>query len=154
MFKWVVLGILAVLVIFVGYRISQIDETNALVAVDIRAYPDGERAQRSMLVSLADGRMYPVNYLREGDLVFMAIDGRWWREFVGDGQAVEMLIQGERLTGHAIAVLDDPEYTADVFSRLRPTAPGWLPDWLNGKLVVISLTNSIDSSGAQVAPPV
>ena len=27
----------------------------------------------------------------------------------------------------------------DVFARLRPAAPEWLPDWLNGKLVVISL---------------
>lgn len=141
MLKWSVLGIVGLFVVFVGYRLYTRDAINAQVAEEIRAHPQGERAQRAMLVTLADGRMYPVNYLREGDLVFMGIDGRWWREFVGEGQPVEMLIQGERLTGHATAVLNDPEYIEDVFSRLRPTVPDWLPDWLNGKLVVISLSN-------------
>lgn len=36
-------------------------------------------------------------------------------------------------------VLDDPEYTRDLFSRLRPSAPKWLPDWLNAYLIVIDL---------------
>ena len=84
--------------------------------------------------------MYPVNYLREGNLVFMGIDGRWWREFLDEGAPVEMLIRGERLAWHARTILDDPGYKADVFGRLRPTVPEWLPDWLNGKLVVISLS--------------
>ena len=50
-----------------------------------------------------------------------------------------MLIQGQVYKGHAVVVLDDPEYTEDVFARLRPTAPEWLPTWLNGKLVVITV---------------
>jgi hypothetical protein len=92
-----------------------------------------------MLLTLQDGRMYPVNYLHEKNLVFMGIDGRWWREFLDEGQPVEMLIMGESFSGHAVTVLDDPAYTNDVFKRLRPTVPKWLPDWLNGKLVVITL---------------
>ena len=29
-----------------------------------------------------------------------------------------------------------------VFLKLRPTAPKWLPAWLNGKLVVITLAET------------
>jgi hypothetical protein len=50
-----------------------------------------------------------------------------------------MLIRGAQLAGHATVVLDDPARTHDVFARLRPNAPAWLPDWLNGKLVVVDV---------------
>jgi hypothetical protein len=36
-------------------------------------------------------------------------------------------------------VLDDPEYTRDVFERLRPDVPAWLPSWLDAYLVVIDI---------------
>ncbi len=137
--KKIILGVVLVLIALIGYRYSQIDAVNARVSQEIRDQPDGERALKSMIVTLQDGRVYPVNYLWEGDFVYMGIDGRWWREFTGDGQPVEMFVRGENYTGHAIAVLDDPERKADIFSRLRPTAPSWLPDFLNGKLVVIAL---------------
>lgn len=114
--------------------------TNAKVIDEIKTNPQGARAARTMIVTLADGRVYPVNYLREGDRVFMAIDGVWWRAFQEDGQRVEMLIQNQRLRGHGKAVLDDPQFVAQVFARLRPKVPGWLPAWLNGKLVVIELS--------------
>jgi hypothetical protein len=52
---------------------------------------------------------------------------------------VKLVIKGEKFTGSATVVLDDPEYTQEIFERLRPTAPEWLPDWLNGKLFVIEL---------------
>ena len=64
-----------------------------------------------------------------------------------DSAGVALIDRGHRelplaadYTGHARTVLDDPDYTADVFSRLRPTVPGWLPSWLNAKLVVVTLT--------------
>lgn len=136
--KWAGLGLLVLAIAFVGYRYSRIDDVNARVAAEIRANPDGERAAKTMLLTLSDGRMYPVNYLREDGLVFMGIDGRWWREFVGEGQPVTMFIKGEAFRGHAVTKLDDPAYKADIFSRLRPTVPKWLPDFLNGKLVVIT----------------
>ena len=47
------------------YRISTIDDRNAFVAEEIRKNPDSPRALRAMLIYLADGRMYPVNYLKE-----------------------------------------------------------------------------------------
>ncbi len=140
--KWAAIVIVSLIVLLVGYRAVTVDATNARVAEQIRADPGGERAAKTMLLTLADGRMYPVNYLIEDNLVFMGIDGRWWREFEGDGQPVTMFIKGEEFTGHAVTKLDDPAYTADIFSRLRPTVPEWLPDWLNGKLVVITLTSA------------
>ena len=52
-----------------------------------------------------------------------------------------MEIRNEKLTGNAVAILDDPDYTHTIFQRLRPNVPKWLPAWLNGKLVVISLSS-------------
>ena len=129
------LGI-AALVLWLPQRTEQ---TNARVMAEIKTNPQGDRAARTMIVTLADGRIYPVNYLREGDRVFMGIDGRWWRVFQGQGQSVDMLIKNQRLSGHGRVVLDNQEYVDQVFARLRPKAPSWLPAWLNGKLVVIEL---------------
>lgn len=137
--KWLGFGLLGLLVVAVAYRTLTVDATNERVAEEIRNNPTGERAARAMLIWLEDGTMYPVNYLHEGDQVFMGIDGRWWRAFRGEGAPVRMLIKGEHYQGHARVVLDDPDYTEAVFARLRPTVPEWLPDWLNGKLVVITL---------------
>jgi len=135
---WLALG-LVVLVGLLAWLPVRTQQVNAQVVEEIRANPQGERAARTMIIFLADGRVYPVNYLREDDLVFMGIDGRWWRAFQSSSEPVEMAIQGQRLSGHAQVVLDDPEYVVDVFARLRPKAPSWLPLWLNGKLVVITL---------------
>lgn len=112
---------------------------NVRVMAELRENPESARAARTMIVTLNDGRELPVNYLREGEVVFMGIDGRWWREFRGTGAPVTMEIQGETLRGHGRVVLDDPAYVEDVFARLRPTAPDWLPAWLNGRLVVVQL---------------
>lgn len=139
--KWTVVVALGLPIASLAYLGLTRESTNARVAQEIRQIPQGERAARTMLITLSDGRLYPVNYLREGNEVFVGIDGRWWREFLGDGQRVVLLIQGENLSGHARTVLDKPGYKADIFSRLRPTAPDWLPDWLNGKLAVITLDN-------------
>ena len=84
--------------------------------------PDGELAQRVMLVTLPSGRRIPVNYLRESDRVYAAADGRWWKELVGDGLSVTLLVRGETLRGTARSVLDDPDYTVRVFKKLRPNA--------------------------------
>ena len=142
MISWLALALVVLAVAFAGYRMSRVDDTNARVAAEIRAEPDGVRAAKTMIVTLQDGRVYPVNYLREDGLVYMGIDGRWWREFVDAAQPIQMHIKGEDLAGEALTILDDPVRKKDVFSRLRPTVPKWLPDWLNGKLVVITPTAS------------
>ena len=137
--KWLGIGLLVLIVVGVAYRALTVGDRNAQVAADIRNNPDGDRARRAMLLYLQDGTMYPVNYLHEGDQVFMGIDGLWWREFQGQGAPVRMLIRGEEYSGHAVVELDDQAYIDEVFSRLRPTVPEWLPDWATGKLVVITL---------------
>lgn len=111
---------------------------NPAVENELRTNPTGDEAQEAMLLTFG-GKTRPVNYLKEGNTVYIGVDGRWWRQFQDDGAPVSMLIQGESYTGHAVVVLDDQAYVDDVFSRLRPTAPEWLPDWLNGKLVVITI---------------
>ena len=142
--RYIALGLFVIAVAVLAIWLPQrAERTNALVIAEIQTNPGGERAARSMVITLADGRVYPVNYLREGNLVFMGIDGRWWRAFQGAGQQVEMLIQGQRLTGLAKVELDDQAYIDEIFARLRPKVPSWLPDWLNGKLVAITLESGV-----------
>jgi hypothetical protein len=112
---------------------------NPRVVTDLKEHPMGERAERAMLLTFPDGKTIPVNYLREDNRVYAGADGTWWRAFDGEGAAVTLLIQGEALTGHATVELQDQEFIDDVFSRLRPTVPEWLPDWANGKLVIVDL---------------
>ena len=112
-----VLGLLAV-----GYWLYREQIANAQVVRELIEYPDGERARRVMLLTLPSGRRIPVNYLREASMVYAAADGSWWKELVGDGFPVTLLVRGETLHGTARAVRDDPTYTQEVFKRLRPDA--------------------------------
>ena len=132
-----VIGLL--LALWIGGKVYFALVTNEKVARELREVPDGERAARVMLLTFPDGRELPVNYLREGNQVFAGADGRWWRAFREGGVPVKVLIKGEEHSGRARTVLDDPEYTRDVFERLRPNVPKWLPDWLDAYLVVIDL---------------
>lgn len=51
-----------------------------------------------------------VNYRREGDRVWIGIGApaqkSWWRNFLGEGAPVSLLLDGETRTGHAVAVRD------------------------------------------------
>ena len=114
------------------------DTVNTRVMNEIRSEPFGERARKTMIATLEDGRVYPVNYLREDGRVYMGIDGLWWRIFRGEGSRVQMEINDRIVTGTGVVILDDPARVDDIFSRLRPTVPEWLPRALNGKLVEIT----------------
>lgn len=133
----IIVGLLIVLLL--GVRVYYAVSVNAEVAQELRDNPDGERAELVMLLTFPDGRELPVNYLREGNQVFVGADGRWWRSFRAGDVPVKVFIKGEQLSGRARTIMDDPEYTRDVFERLRPNVPKWLPDWLNAYLVVIDL---------------
>ncbi|MEM7365685.1 MAG: hypothetical protein AAF525_16830 [Pseudomonadota bacterium] len=137
--KWSALVIVVATIALVIFGYLRMDATNARIADEIRSNPEGELAARTMVVTLADGRQYPVNYLREGNTVYMGIDGRWWRAFLDGGAPITMVIQGTTLTGHATTVLDDPPLKKDVFGRLRANVPNWIPEWADAKLVVITL---------------
>lgn len=137
--KWPLLAVAALVLIAIAFIQYGRLVSNPRVVDEILSKPDGERAGIVMLLTLPDGRELPVNYLREKDQVYVGVDGPWWRTFRGAGAEVALVIRGERLRGHARVELDDAMFIADVFSRLRPTAPTWLPAWLNGRLVVITL---------------
>lgn len=107
---------------------------NPAVERELVMDPGGARARKVMLLKLPSGRQIPVNYLREDGRIYAGADGRWWKELAAGPRPVELLVRGERLSGHARAVLDDPAYRKEIFARLRPTAiPGF------GTLVEIRL---------------
>ena len=133
----IVLAILTLSILGYGVYVTQIG--NPGVVADLKQNPMGKRAERTMLLMFSQGETIPVNYLREGSLVYAGADGWWWREFEGEGAAVTLLVRGEALKGHATVSLEDQEFIDKVFSKLRPTVPVWLPDWANGKLVIIDL---------------
>ena len=139
----VIAGILLALILLVaGYLGYTHFVTNPAVAEQILSDPDSELAHRVMLLSLPDQdgvRVIPVNYLREGEQVFAGADGGWWRSLAAGNVPVTLQVRGKTLVGRARVELEDQAYIDQVFSRLRPTVPGWLPDWANGKLVVIDL---------------
>jgi len=142
--KWILIALVAVIALPVMLYLGAFAYYNLVgndhVVEELRNNPGGERANIVMLLTLPSGRVLPVNYLREGNQVFAGADGRWWRVFRDGDIPVRIMIKGEQLSGKARVVLDDPEYTRDVFSRLRPAAPQWLPEWLNANLIVIDLT--------------
>jgi hypothetical protein len=137
--KWIILTIVVLAGAYFGLKAYFAIVANGKVTQELRADPQGERAALAMLLTFPDGRMFPVNYLREGNLVFAGADGRWWREFREGNVPVTVEIRGEVFSGKASVVLDDPHYTRDVFKRLRPNVPKWLPLWLDAYLVVIEL---------------
>jgi hypothetical protein len=118
--KYMRIVIVALLLFVAGYAGYMTFVANPDVERELRENPDGERARRVMLPS---GQTLPVNYIREGDTVFAAADGRWWRQLSGEGARVELLVRGEALVGQGRAIEDDPDHRSAVFGRLRPTAP-------------------------------
>ena len=137
--KWLLIVVAVLIVVaYLGLRLLGMI-TNPRVAEELKAHPEGERAGIVMLLTLPDGRVLPVNYRREGNQVFAGADGRWWRTLRAGDVPVTVMIRGETLKGRARVVFDDPEYKRDVFARLRPDVPKWLPGWLDAHLVVIDL---------------
>jgi hypothetical protein len=100
---------------------------NPMILNEIRNEPTGEMTGEALVLSFSSGKEIPVNYLHEGNQVFVGADGRWWREFEEGSRPVKLVMKGETLTGSATVILDDPEYTREIFSRLRPTTAEWLP---------------------------
>lgn len=134
--KWIVVTLV---IIVAAYFPIFLLVVNPLILNEIKNKPTSEMAGEALALTFSSGKEIPVNYLREGNQVFIGADGPWWREFENSPAPVKLVIKGEPLTGSATVVLDDPEYTHKIFARLRPTTPKWLPDWMKGKLIVINL---------------
>ena len=139
--KWIliIMCLLALSPNLVGVVFSLI--VNPIVSSELRDNPNGREAQEAMLLTFRD-RTLPVNYLKEGNKVYIGMDGRWWQAFADEGIPVSMLIMGETYKGFGELAPDDPVYVQNVFSRLRPTTPSWFPSWLNAQLVVITLDSN------------
>lgn len=107
---------------------------NPRAVAELMEEPTGLRAQKVMLLTLPSGRRLPVNYLAEDNRIYAGADGRWWKELAGGTFDVTVWVLGETRAGRAKVVEDDPNYTKDIFSRLRPSAlPG------TGRLIEILL---------------
>ncbi|MEK9892790.1 MAG: hypothetical protein VW599_09990, partial [Pseudomonadales bacterium] len=76
--RWWLL-LLTVALLTLGGLKFRVSVVNDRVIEEIKANPMGARAQRTMIVTLRDGRIFPVNYLVEDGRVYMGIDGLWWR---------------------------------------------------------------------------
>ena len=144
MAKWLLIATLGLLLLVASAGLYNTRVVNPRVMDEIRNNPNGERAAIAALLTFPDGKTIPVNYLKEGDLVFLGADGPWWRKFPTTeedvpGTRAELFIRGTQYVGYGKTELNDQTYIDDVFSRLRPKVPEWLPDWLNGKLIVIEI---------------
>ncbi len=87
---------------------------------ELRANPQGDLAQKVMILTLPDGETIPVNYVREDDYVYTGADGFWWCQLRGDGSRVEVYIKGEDLTGLGRAVEHDKERAKEILAKVRP----------------------------------
>ncbi|MCG8589467.1 MAG: hypothetical protein MJE66_09270 [Proteobacteria bacterium] len=132
--KWLGIAVGSVLLLVVGYGLYMTQWANPRVVRELRDDPQGELAGKVMLLTLPSGKAIPVNYLRDGDTVYAAADGRWWRELEGGGGRGSVLIRGETLTGHVRAERKDMDLRDSVFERLRPTAPR-----VFGTMIIIEL---------------
>ncbi len=121
--KYALLALAALVLLAAGTVPYMARVTNPAVERELREQPDGERARKVMLLTLPGGRTFPVNYLREGDTVYVGCDGLWWRELRGPGAPVQLYLRGQTLAGRARAIEDDPARRSAVFDRLRPSAP-------------------------------
>jgi len=129
--------IAAFALLVLGYWIYAVQIANPRVERELIENPNGERAARVMLLTLPSGRRIPVNFYREEDMVYAGADGSWWKELVGNGFPVSVLVRGETLQGTARTVLDDPVYTKQIFEKLRPNAIEGF-----GRLVEIRIENA------------
>ena len=137
--KWFLIVLAVLVAAFLVLRLVFGPIANARVMEELASDPQGARAGIVMLLTLPGDRVLPVNYRREGNQVFAGADGRWWRALREGDVPVTVTIRGETLAGRARVVFDDLEYKRDIFARLRPNVPKWLPEWLDAHLVVIDL---------------
>lgn len=95
-----------------------------LVPAILQSERHGLLSGRTMLITMKDRetaqmKTFPVNYLREGNMVYIGSDFGWEKHLEG-GAEVTMLIQDTEVTGWATPILDDPERSSAGFKKLRP----------------------------------
>ncbi len=95
-----------------------------LVPIILQSEQHGLLSDGVMLITLkkrdsSEMKTFPVDYLREGNVVYIGSDSGWWKH-LESGAEVSMLIQGTEVTGWATPILSDPERSSAGFRKLRP----------------------------------
>ncbi len=127
---------------------------NPLVSTVLRSERHGLLSDGVMLITMqrrdsSDMKTFPVDYLREGDMVYVGCDSGWWKHLEG-GAEVRMLIQGTELVGWAIPIVDDVERSRAGFRKLRP----WTykrAEWMGGVFVEIKIREDAGGDSAEAA---
>ena len=112
------IGFFLAVVVLSLFLAGCVNPTNDMA--ELRANPEGELAQKTMILTLPDGEAIPVNFIREGSKVYTGADGRWWRQLRGEGARVGLFIKGEELTGVGRAVEEDKEQARFILEKVRP----------------------------------
>ena len=111
--------------ILAGVIVLVIVVANPIVSAILRSEHHRFMSDRIMLISMkkqgtSEETTFPVNYLRERNIVYIGADFSWWEHLKG-GAEVDMLIAGTEYTGWATPILDDPDRTSAGFKKLRPS---------------------------------
>ncbi len=122
---------------------------NPLVTTILQSEQHALLSGRTMLITLksretAQMKTFPVNYLREGEMVYIGSDFGWEKHLVG-GAEVRLLIQAREFVGWATPILDDPKRSGAGFRKLRP----WTykrAEWTGAVFVEVEIQ---DGQGAQ-----
>ena len=126
---------------------------NPFVSAVLRSERHGLLSGGVMLITMQrrdspEMKTFPVDYLREDDMVYVGCDSGWWKHLEG-GAEVRMLIQGTEFAGWATPIVDDAERSLAGFRKLRP----WTykrAEWMGGVFIEIRIREdgAGDSAGA------
>ena len=127
---------------------------NPLVSTVLRSGRHGLLSDGVMLITMqrrdsSDMKTFPVDYLREDDIVYVGCDSGWWKHLEG-GAEVRMLIQGREFVGWAIPIVDDAERSGVGFRKLRP----WTykrAEWMGGVFIEIQIREDGAGGSADAA---
>ena len=94
-------------------------------------------------------KTFPVNYLREGAMVYIGSDFGWEKHLEG-GAEVRMLIQGKEYVGWALPILDDPERSTAGLRKLRPRTYK-LAEWIGSVFVEVTMQDQKTDRSVRVS---
>lgn len=133
---WVAAGIIGLVVVY-----------NPVVTTILQSDHHALLSGRTMLLTLenretSQPKTFPVNYLREEEMVYIGSDFGWEKHLVG-GAEVRLLIQGEEYVGWALPILDDPERSTAGLRKLRPGTYK-LAEWIGSVFVEVQMQDQQD----------
>ncbi len=108
----------------IGLAVIVIVLANPVVSAILRSERHALLSDGIMLITLkkrgtSELQTFPVDYLRESNIVYVGADSGWWKHLEG-GAEVHLLIQGRERVGRALPILNDPDRSTAGFKKLRP----------------------------------